>query len=381
MVVFQRLLPHYRSGIFETIAASEAYDYTFCFGDGGDSASIQLVSGKPTFPARFVPMWRWRPPGTKHPLYFQWAEIQAALSREFDVLIFSSDLHMVSFIAGSLLARLRCKKVVHWGHGLPKGLPRRNLRWWVYRQVMRLANAVLLYGKREYDAFVRLGVNPGNLFCAYNALDTRQARALRASIADEELRQFRRDHGLDGRRVLIYTGRLVAAKKIHQLIAAMPLILKEISEAKLVLIGDGPEAGRLSAQVEELGLANAVSMPGGVHEEAQLARYYLCSDLAVSAGYVGLMVNHAFMYGVPVLTNDDLWSHSPEIAMIEPGATGEFFIAGDLVSLAEHAVELLRDRAKLAAMRTRCLRLIDEEYNEQIMATCFDDAVRYALAH
>jgi hypothetical protein len=112
-----------------------------------------------------------------------------------------------------------------------------------------------------------------------------------------------------------------------------------------------------------------------------LAKYHLCSHLAVSPGYVGLMVNHAFMYGLPVLTSDDLWLHSPEVAMIQPGRTGEFFRDLDEDDYARRAAALLCDEPRLARMGRQCLKLIDEQYNEKTMAKVFDDAVAYALEH
>jgi glycosyltransferase involved in cell wall biosynthesis len=133
--------------------------------------------------------------------------------------------------------------------------------------------------------------------------------------------------------------------------------------------------------VDRLHLAEAVSLPGAIFDERELAMYYLSSDLAVSPGYAGLMINHAFIYGVPVLASDDLWLHSPEIAMLQPGRTGEFFADRDAAAYARRVVELLGDQAKLKAMGAACLRLIDEQYNERVMASAFDAAVAYALAH
>ena len=381
VIVFQRCLLHYRKGVFETIAASDEFDYTFCFGEDEADLSDDQATGHLGYPTRFSRIWEWRLPGMKSPLFFQRAEIRAALGREFDVLIYWADLHFVSFAVGSIIARLRRKKVVHWGIGMSYGPTRGGVVWWFRRQVMKLANAVLLYGPREYETYKRSGVDVSNVFIAYNALDARPARRLAASLTDDDLRRFRQERGLGEHHVMVFCGRLIRRKRVPELVTAMPAILAAVPDAKLVIIGDGPEAGRVRDEIRRLGLGHAVSMPGAIFDDAALAMYYLNSDVAVCAGQMGLMINQAFMYGVPVLTTDDTWKHGPEVALMEPDKTGIFYEDGNLASLADCAVGLLLNREKLETMRQCCLNTIAERFNERVMARQFDEAVRYALCH
>jgi len=381
VAVFQRVIPHYRVGVFETIAASERYDYTFIYGQEADDSFLKLSRGSDLpFACRLSPIRSWRIWPIATPMYYQPAEVAAALSDEFDVLIFNSDFHIVSYMLATFAGRAVGKKIIHWGHGVCLGGPRPEL-WWARRLMSELANAVLLYGQREADYYRARGAKMSRIFVTHNALDTRPVRELKRTITDDQLADFRAAKALAGRRVMIYTGRLLAEKRLDFALRAMGCILRVVPSAKLVIIGDGPEAPRLRRMVEDLGLQHAVDMPGAIFDERELARYYLCSHLAVSPGYVGLMVNQAFMYGVPVLTSDDLWLHSPEVAMVRPGRTGEFFRDLDEDDYARRAAALLCDEPRLARMGRQCLKLIDEQYNERAMAKVFDDAVAYALEH
>ncbi|HUW85217.1 MAG TPA: glycosyltransferase family 4 protein [Phycisphaerae bacterium] len=315
------------------------------------------------------------------PLRFQPTEVRAAFGHEFDVLIFGADLHVVSYVVASVLARICGKKVIHWGHTLGKGTPQRDWKWSIRRQVMRLADGVLLYGEREREALARLGMRMDKVLVAPNALDTRQARLLRGALTESMLAHFRGQKGLVGRRILLYVGRLLPEKRVTQLVEAMPHLRRRVPDAKLVIIGDGPERDMIAKLIKRLDTTGAVDMVGAVFDEQELALYFMCAELAVSAGGIGLMVNHAFAYGVPVLTSDNLWIHGPEVAMIRPGVTGMFFRDQQPSSLAACAATLMNDPAKRAQMRQACIRMIDGRYNEKAMARAFDDAVRYVLEH
>lgn len=379
VIVFQQHLPHYRMGVFETIAHSGAFSYVFCIGRRDDPTAAGWTPV--TFAARFAPMRQLPLPGVRVPIQFQMEEIRAALSKDFDVLIYSADLHVVSFVLGSILARLRGKKVIHWGHGISRGGVSRGVKWWLRRQVSNLANAVLLYGPREYDVFAQSGMDMARVFIAYNSLDTRRARALRDSLTPAALERFRDERGLRDHRLVIFAGRLQARKRVDLMVAAMHDVIRAIPAAKCVIIGDGPEMPRVRSQVEQLGLCDSVDLPGAIFDEEILARYFLCSELAVSPSHIGLMAHHAFTYGVPVLTTDNMSLHAPEVSMIQPGTTGMFFADGDVTALARSMIDLLSDPAKLRQMGGACRRLVDEVYNERVMAKVFDDAVQYALDH
>ncbi len=381
VIVFQQKLPHYRMGVFETIAHGGAFSYVFCFGRRDDPTASGLPRPPVTFAARFAPMRQLSLPGLRAPITFQMEEVRAALSRDFDVLIYSADLHIISYVVGSILARLRGKKVIHWGHGISRGGASRGVKWWLRKQVSNLANAVLLYGQREYDVYAQSGMDMARVFITYNSLDTRRARALRDALTPAALARFRDERGLRDHRLVIFTGRLQGRKRVDLMVAAMRDVVRAIPAAKFVIIGDGPEMPRVRSQVEQLGLCDSVALPGAIFDEEILGRYFLCSELAVSPGAVGLMAHKAFTYGVPVLTSDNMWIHGPEISMIQPGTTGMFFTDGDVTALARSVIDLLADPPKLRQMGDACRRLVEEVYNERVMAKVFDDAVRYALDH
>jgi glycosyltransferase involved in cell wall biosynthesis len=371
-------MTHYRIPIFRVVSEKLKCDFEICFGLRPEEFNLHMTDKDLPFKAKYVSMWKLALPGLS-PLYFQVEEIRAALSDNYDVLIHTADFHVLSYPIATILAKLRGKKVIHWTHGTSRGGPKSLFKEWVRRQLHRIADGLLLYGNREYEFYKLKSFPMEKVFITHNSLYTKESVQWRNGLSDKDLNKFRENNNLIGKRVLIYTGRLIGEKRVHEVFEALPKVLKAIPNTMLVVIGEGPEKNRLKTLAERLKIDKDVYMPGPIYDEETIARFFLCSDLAVSPGYVGLMVNHAFVYGVPVVTNDNYWSHSPEVVMIMPGRTGAFFKDRDIDSMAEVIIYLLLNNRKLKEMSKECIRLIDEEYNENSVANGFADAISYVL--
>jgi glycosyltransferase involved in cell wall biosynthesis len=103
---------------------------------------------------------------------------------------------------------------------------------------------------------------------------------------------------------LLSVGRLDAMKRFDQLLAGLAA---SSGATRCVLVGDGPERGRLEAQARELGIAGRVEFAGRVDDERLIELY--AGALAVfyapfdeDYGYVTV---EAFRAGKPVITTDD----------------------------------------------------------------------------
>jgi glycosyltransferase involved in cell wall biosynthesis len=171
--------------------------------------------------------------------------------------------------------------------------------------------------------------------------------------------------------VFTFVGRLLAGKKVADLIGAVRALRDQGVHAETIIVGDGPERAALETVA---GGASWCHFLGAVHDGDGIARIYRASDALVIPGYVGLAVNRGFAHGMPVITmRSDL--HSPEIDYVEAGANGlilapEDFRAG-LRSFAEDAAQ--RDRLARGALATR------DKLDLGRMVAAFDDGVAAAL--
>lgn len=103
------------------------------------------------------------------------------------------------------------------------------------------------------------------------------------SINSDNYRDVRKDLGIsEDQKVILTLSRIAAEKKIDHILNAMPHIIDEIPNVKLVIAGDGPDVDILKSQVERLTLEDYVIFAGDV-DHADVGNYYRMADLFVSA--------------------------------------------------------------------------------------------------
>src|SRR5205823_14631550 len=137
-----------------------------------------------------------------------------------------------------------------------------------------------------------------------------------------------------GARILLSTSRLTAQKGIDVAIHALPALPDELV---LVVLGEGPERGRLERLAGELGVAPRVFLPGRVPDVAAwLRRAALYVHPARWEGF-GLGVLEAMLAGLPVVASNI--SSLPELVL--DGQTGVLVPPDDPVALAAGAARAL----------------------------------------
>jgi glycosyltransferase involved in cell wall biosynthesis len=110
---------------------------------------------------------------------------------------------------------------------------------------------------------------------------------------------------------VLFVGRLVERKGVTHLIEAVRRLPADL-EARLVVIGDGPERQSLEAQTRAAGLEGRVEIRGRV-SDAALREAYGASDVLVLPSILdargdteglGVVLLEAMSYGVPVVASD-----------------------------------------------------------------------------
>ena len=106
-------------------------------------------------------------------------------------------------------------------------------------------------------------------------------------------------------KVVAYVGRLVKEKNIDFLLKSFTLLLEAISEALLIIIGEGSDRERLERLVRSLNLKNVIFM--GAQESNKIPEILNCADvLALCSLYEGspTVVKEALACGVPVVSTN-----------------------------------------------------------------------------
>src|SRR5262249_34181592 len=122
--------------------------------------------------------------------------------------------------------------------------------------------------------------------------------------------------------VVVVAGRQIPEKRTTAIPPAIAAARTRLPELRCVILGDGPDAEATRARVHELGLAEAVEMPGRVDHDEVIRRMASASCLlhpSEREGY-GVVVVESVALGTPAVL-----AHGSENAateLIEEGVNG-----------------------------------------------------------
>jgi glycosyltransferase involved in cell wall biosynthesis len=375
VLVFQPTLPRYRRQFFQRLRERVA--------------ALTLVHGVAALPGEVASplgsLGDVRTIGVSHqalgPVLWMPALWSRAGDATHDVAVFSWNGRYVHLPIALMRARRAGMGVVLWGHGY-SGWTETRLRQGYRNMLARSADAVVTYNHRAARDLVAVGLNRDMVFVAPNTLDDADIQAAIRSWTQstEDLARFRRSLGLDSHPLAIYVSRLSNGAKLRILIEAWRLISRAAPEARLLIIGDGPARHELLAHVDALGVSDSVRCLGAIYGEDAIAPYFLCARLMLYPTKIGLSLNHAMMYGVPVATFDDATMHNPEFEALRDGVNGVAVPAGDVHGLAHRAAEVLRNSTLAADLGRRARETMRSTYTMDAMVDGFVAAVLRAHA-
>lgn len=107
--------------------------------------------------------------------------------------------------------------------------------------------------------------------------------------------------------IVLFVGRVAKEKSIDVLIRSMPLLLAQIPDAKLVIVGDGPSRLELEELAQSLDVRNSVIFTG-MQPWSTIGRMYQLGDVFVSASVTetqGLTFAEAMAAALPVVAMED----------------------------------------------------------------------------
>ncbi len=122
--------------------------------------------------------------------------------------------------------------------------------------------------------------------------------------------------------LVVFAGRLIPEKQAHSLVGAVVRASKHRPSLRGAIYGDGPDRGAVEAEIERLGAADIVSMPGFVSEDEMrdVLRRSLCLVLPSRREGYGLIVVEAASMGVPSVIVAGL--DNAAVELIEEGVNG-----------------------------------------------------------
>ncbi|MGH7634469.1 MAG: glycosyltransferase family 4 protein, partial [Gemmatimonadaceae bacterium] len=223
---------------------------------------------------------------------------------------------------------------------------------------------------RRVDAVIAISEYTKKRFLAWSGLEADRVHIIPCSV---ELRRFgpgakRSDlvrlYGLRGRSVILTVARLAGvdrAKGIDEVLESLPALAEQVPNVTYLVVGDGPDRGRLEAKAKSLGVSNRVVFTGYI-DEADKADHYRLADVFAMPGRgegFGIVYLEALASGVPIVASK--LDASAEVVLnskfgyaVNPDRPGELQAAVvDLLSSGPGPVPRELTRFSLASFRAR----------------------------
>lgn len=172
---------------------------------------------------------------------------------------------------------------------------------------------------------------------------------------------FRRQYAADNEKIILFMGRLVYEKGIQHLIDAMPKILSNYNDAKLIVAGKGAMLDELKAKVDYLGLSQKVYFTGYLNSK-QVPKMYKCADVSVFPSTYepfGIVALEAMLAGVPTVVSDTGGLNE----IVDHGVNGMKSYTGNANSLADSILTLLFDQQLCSEITKNAKQKVKNEYN------------------
>ena len=215
-----------------------------------------------------------------------------------------------------------------------------ELRRKIQKYVAKNAHKIIVPSQYLKKIVLRWGIDEDKIKVIYNAFEAPALSAGRP-VLKETKEELRKKLNLSGT-VLISAGRLVPWKGFDKLIEIMSEIIKEISDAKLYIIGSGPECEAFELKVKSSKLQDNVILTNQLEHKDTL-EYLKAGDVFVlNTGYEGFshFLLEAMAMEIPIITT----KVGGNVELIEDGKNGILIEYNNKEELKKKIIELIKNK-------------------------------------
>jgi glycosyltransferase involved in cell wall biosynthesis len=144
----------------------------------------------------------------------------------------------------------------------------------------QVADCVITVSYAMKDELEKLGFPPDKIRVCWNGIDPNKYDP--SKVTQEERFQLRREYGInDDENMIFFIGRLVTVKGIDKLVKAIPSVLNNFPNTKLVILGIGDMEWSLKEITKNLGIEDKVIFKTEFIGETERIKHYAASDCVV----------------------------------------------------------------------------------------------------
>jgi glycosyltransferase involved in cell wall biosynthesis len=255
-------------------------------------------------------------------------------------------------------------KTVATVHGWSKETA--HLKTMIYKYLDSLAlkrmNCIIAVSKAIAKELMQRGLQANKIEIIYNGINVNNSH----DIYHEDFSQLRKKYEISPNTFVIGTlGRLAAVKGHTYLIQAMPAIVQEIPNCKLLIAGDGPLKADLHHQIKLLNLENHAKLIGYI------------KDIAGLFSITDLFVLPSLSEGLPITLLEAMACGKPVVASAAGGipevitneCTGVLIPPADANGLAQAITLLHKDKDRMKKLSANSRELVENNFSAKSMAS------------
>ena len=181
-----------------------------------------------------------------------------------------------------------------------------------------------------------------------------------------DTKPVRQKFGLGNELCVLFVGSLIPRKGVPFLVEAAKKVVKDQSDTKFLIVGDGPQRNQLSDSLKTANLSDNFKFLGNLKDNL-LPEVYNCADVFVLPSIQegqGIVLLEAQASGKPVIAFDVGGVNEA----IQNQETGFLVKRGNINALADALLKLLTDKALREKMGSNGRRFVSENYTWDICA-------------
>jgi len=233
----------------------------------------------------------------------------------------------------------------------------RCIRAWTHLIGLRIPTDLVIMtndGTQGDEVLKRLGVDMARVRFWLNGVDWELFKGL------PEKRKGRETLGINADYVLLTVSRLVSWKRVDRSIRALAEVVKDYPDTLLVIVGDGPERGRLEQLAKNLGGERNTRFEGAV-PHSEIPKYLAAADIFLSFydwSNVGNPLLEAMMAGKCIVT----LNNGDTAQFIKNGDNGTLLEYEELPKLPEVIRKLLADNELRERLGSNARKFAEENF-------------------
>lgn len=343
VVFVQKFVPHYRLPLFELLRerlATQGIEFILVYGrpDPYEGSKIKME----------FPEWGIKVRSLIIPLPGRYVYIQGSprFVKKGDVVIVEHASKLIDNYVLFLLQQVGFLHLCYFGHGhnfqdahelkiaayIKKLMVKRISRWFAYTEM-------------SVASLTAQDVEPEKIVTVNNSL-------VRKNLVDESTVTRNQSD-------FVYIGGLYADKRLDFLLESAQLVVAKHPEFRLHIVGDGPEADKISKFSSE---NSWCTYHGSLYNEDRERMLYRCNAILMP-GLVGLVAIDSFHFAAPILSTN-CGQHSPEVVYLKDGENATILDNPDSTEEFAQAIER---------------QLTDKVWSEKLRQGCRESADVYSI--